>query len=120
MKGRMELVPVILLGSGVALAGCALALMVAKGAAAPPATGIFLLVGIIDGVTGLVWTTALLFSKGAAEIGAGADTAELRAKQTLVMACGIMSVIFLGVVLAMTMYLHVIVSCLRAWMGGHG
>ena len=115
MRARTELAPVILLGSGVALAGCALAFMVAKGAAARPATLVFLLVGILDGVTGLVWATMLLFSRRAPEEDHGIKAAEIRAKQALVMAGGIMSVIFLGVVLAMTMYLHLIVSCIKAW-----
>ena len=63
MKNRKELIPVLFLGSGAALTVCGLAIMVAYGAKAPIAALALLLVGLLDGVTGLIWTIVLLFSR---------------------------------------------------------
>lgn len=108
MKSRMALIPVILLGSGTALTVCGLAIIVAYGAKAPVAAFVLLLAGLLDGVTGSVWTTVILFSRR------GADAADDTARQ-LTLASGLLSVIFLGAVLALLLYLHVIVDCLKSW-----
>lgn len=104
MKTGKEIVPVLFLGSGAALTVCGLAIMVAYGSKAPIAALVLLLAGLIDGVTGLIWTLVLLFSKNDEE-----------ARRSLVLASGFLAVIFLGAVLAMLLYLHVIVGCLKSW-----
>jgi len=110
MSNRMALIPVILLGSGTALTVCGLALIVAYGAKAPVASLVLLLAGLLDGVTGSAWTVAMLFSRRpAAEAEAQDET-----RQRFVLASGLLSVIFLGAVLALLLYLHVIVGCLRS------
>ncbi|MCX5753426.1 MAG: hypothetical protein NTW97_07220, partial [Candidatus Krumholzibacteria bacterium] len=63
MKKRKELFPVIFLGSGTALTVCGLAIIVAYGAKAPVAALALLLAGLLDGITGLIWTVAVLFSR---------------------------------------------------------
>jgi hypothetical protein len=134
MKYRTELVPVLFLASGAALAVCGLAIMVAYGTRAPIAALVILLAGVLDGVAGLVWTLAMLFSRkgeGAGAAGAAApagaaarpnaaarpDSPERldEARRTLVLAGGLLAVVFLGAVLAILLYLHVIVACLRGW-----
>lgn len=126
MSGRKELIPVIFLVSGVVLTGVSLAAVVAYGPKASPAFLAIMLVGVLDGLTGLVWTTGMLFggrrgeSAGAAPVpsprpGDEAAAREERLRQTLVLANGLLSVIFLGVLLAGALYLHVIVACLRSW-----
>jgi hypothetical protein len=131
MKNRMALLPAIFLGSGTALVVCGLAIMVAYGAKAPMAALVLLLAGLLDGVTGLIWTVAMLFSKrDEAGDGAGGVDARRRraqgpgpeslerveeARRSLVLASGLLAVIFLGAVLALLLYLHVIVGCLRSW-----
>ena len=108
MKSRKELIPVMLLGSGAALTVCGLAGMVAYGPKTPFAFFVLMLAGVLDGAAGLIWTVAVLFSRGVEE---GAD----ETGRKLILASGLMSVIFLGAVLALLMYLHVIVSCLKSW-----
>jgi hypothetical protein len=84
---------------------CALALLVARGASAPVAFIAVLAAGVLDGAAGLVWTIVLLFSRRDDE------TADVLREQ-LVLAAGLLSVIFLGAILALLLYLHVIMSCL--------
>ena len=119
MNARMGLIPVILLGSGTALTVCGLALIVAYGAKAPVAALVLLLTGLLDGVTGSAWTVAMLFSRrlgsAARAPGEAATDAAGENREGLVLASGLLSVIFLGAVLALLLYLHVIVSCLRSW-----
>jgi hypothetical protein len=131
MKNRMALLPVIFLGSGAALTVCGLAIMVAYGAKAPIAALVLLLAGLLDGVTGLIWTVVMLFARGGGAPG-GAGAMEARrgaapaaapdsperideARRSLVLASGLLAVIFLGAVLALLLYLHVIVGCLKSW-----
>jgi len=113
MKNRMALVPVIFLASGATCTVCGLAIMVARGAAAPIAALVLLAVGLLDGLTGLIWTVAVLFSRRAAEE-SGRETGT-EAERQLVLTSGLLAVIFLGTVLALLLYLHVIVGCLRSW-----
>ena len=132
MKNRTELIPVLLLGSGTALTVCGLAIMVAYGAKAPIAALALLLAGLLDGVTGLIWTVAVLFSPNDDEAPGGASGVEARrerapasgpdsperideARRSLALASGLLAVIFLGAVLALLLYLHVIVGCLKSW-----
>jgi hypothetical protein len=110
MKYRKELIPVLFLGSGAALTVIGLAIMVAGGAKAPIAALALLLVGLLDGVTGLIWTIAALFSRR----GEAPERID-EARRSLVLASGLMAVIFLGAVLALLLYLHVMVGCLRSW-----
>jgi hypothetical protein len=137
MKGRLALVPVIFLVSGTALTLIGLGIMVAMGPAAPLAAGVILAAGLLDGVSGLGWTASVLFSRrfegapepggtrgasraGTADPGRGivpAQTGERvsERERQLALASGLLSVIFLGAVLAVLFYLHVIVGCLRGW-----
>jgi len=108
MGARKELVPSILLGSGIVLTVCGLALLVAHGASAPVAFLAILVAGVLDGTAGLVWTIALLFSRRAEGT---VDTT----KEQLVLAAGLLSVIFLGTILALLLYLHVIMRCLASF-----
>jgi hypothetical protein len=112
MKYRKDLLPALFLGSGTALTICGLAIMVAQGAEAPIAALALLAAGLLDGVTGLIWTVAVLFSRKD-ETPGGADGEE--ARRSLVLASGLLAVIFLGAVLALLLYLHVIVGCLKSW-----
>jgi hypothetical protein len=131
MKNRMALIPAIFLGSGAALIVCGLAIMVAYGAKAPIAALALLAAGLLDGVTGLVWTLVMLFARkdevagGAGPSGpargrtpsAGPESPERldEARRAIVLASGLLAVIFLGAVLAILLYLHVIIGCLRSW-----
>lgn len=101
MTVRTELVPSILLCSGIVVTVCGLALLVANGARAPVAFLVVLVAGVLDGTAGLAWTIVLLFSRRAGE---PADAM----RQQLVLAAGLLSVIFLGTILALLLYLHVI------------
>jgi hypothetical protein len=109
MKSRTGLVPVVLLASGAALTLCGLAIAVVYGPRSPVAALVVLFAGLLDGIAGLVWTLALLFPRAG-------DSPERREDggRTLVLASGLLAVVFLGVVLAILLYLHVIVSCLRS------
>jgi hypothetical protein len=108
MAARKELVPSILLGSGVVLTVCGLALLVAYGAAAPAAFLVILVAGVLDGLAGLIWTIGLLFSRRAG------DTVDAM-RRGLVLAAGLLSVIFLGTILALLLYLHVIMRFLASY-----
>lgn len=105
MGARKELVPSILLGSGVVFTVCALALLVARGASAPVAFLAVLAAGVLDGAAGVIWTIVLLFSRRTDEANDGM-------RQQLVLAAGLLSVIFLGTILALLLYLHVIMRCI--------
>jgi hypothetical protein len=124
MNNRLALVPVIFLASGVVLTVVGLAIMVARGAEAPIAALALLAVGLLDGVTGVIWTLVTLFSRrdetpaGPARApapGPGLPAHAEEARRTLVLTGGLLAVIFLGAVLAFLLYLHVIVGCLRSW-----
>ena len=126
MNGGRSLIPVIFLISGVILTTVGLAGIVARGPMASPVFLVIMLVGLIDGLTGLIWTSGVLFggrrnestgTKPAPPPRPGDEAAarEERLKQTLVLASGLLSVIFLGALLAAVLYLHVIVACLRNW-----
>jgi formate-dependent nitrite reductase membrane component NrfD len=112
MKYRRELVPVLFLASGAALTVCGLAIMVAYGTRAPIAAAVILLAGLLDGVAGLIWTLAMLFSRRGEAAG---DAGAMETQRTFVLAGGLLAVVFLGAVLAILLYLHVIVACLRGW-----
>jgi len=121
MEYRKELIPVFFLGSGAALTVCGLAIIVAYGAKAPIAALVLLLAGLVDGVTGLIWTVAMVFARKSEEPGdsgateARGDAGGESARRSLVLASGLLAVIFLGAVLALLLYLHVIVGCLKSW-----
>ena len=103
MTNRMAILPALFLGSGAAFTVVGLALIVAYGTAAPIAALVCLVVGLLDGTTGLIWALAMLFGKKSG----GADP-------TLVLVSGLLSVVFLGAVLALLLYLHVLMGCLRS------
>jgi hypothetical protein len=123
MNNRLALFPVIFLVSGVVLTVVGLAIMVARGAEAPVAALALLAVGLLDGVTGVIWTMVTLFSRRdeapagpyPPAAGDGPSASAEAAQRTLILASGLLAVIFLGAVLALLLYLHVIVGCLRAW-----
>ena len=104
MRDRLAIFPLIFLGSGVVLTVAGLAIMVARGAEAPVAALALLAVGLVDGATGVIWTVVTLFSRNDDE-----------ARRSLVLASGLLAVVFLGAVLALLLHLHVIVGCLRSW-----
>lgn len=126
MKGR-ELVAVILLSSGMAFTTCGLMFMIVYGATAPLVFPALMLVGIVDGVTGLILTLPMLFSRGTeepsralSESARGRDgetvesaAREWRLRQTLIMAAGILSVLFLGVIGVLALYLHLILAWIK-------
>ncbi len=121
MKGNLGMIPVIFLVSGTVLTIAGLAVMVARGDASPMAAGVILAVGLLDGITGLVWTAGALFSRRSREespgAGASGRAAEslLEIERRIALASGLLAVIFLGTILACLLYLHVIVNCLRSW-----
>ena len=115
MKNGRYLIPAILLSSGTIFTVIGLALMVAYGMKAPIAALAFLLVGVIDGVTGAAWTVAMLFSRRPQGCPEPEAAVEDEARQRFVLAGGLLSVIFLGAILAVLLYLHVVVGCLRTW-----
>jgi hypothetical protein len=124
MRSRLALFPVIFLVSGVVLTVTGLAIMVARGAEAPIAAFALLVIGLLDGITGVIWTLVTLFSRrdeapaGPARPlapGPGLPARAEETQRTLTLASGLLAVIFLGAVLALLLYLHVIVGCLRSW-----
>jgi hypothetical protein len=136
MQNRMAFIPVIFLVSGVVLTVTGLAIMVARGAEAPIAALALLVIGLLDGITGVIWTLATLFSRRdetasgpgggrpgprrapaphAPAPGPGLPARAEETRRTLALASGLLAVIFLGAVLALLLYLHVIVGCLRSW-----
>ncbi len=118
MKNRMAIFPLIFLGSGVVLTVIGLAIMVARGAEAPVAALALLVVGLLDGITGVVWTVVTLFSRRDETPGEPGPEQQARAEEArraVVLASGLLAVIFLGAVLAVLLYLHVIAGCLRSW-----
>jgi hypothetical protein len=114
VKNARYLVPVILLGSGIICTVVGLAFIVARGVNAPIAALVFLLVGLIDGISGSAWAVAMLFSRRPDGRPGPEATARDEARQRCVLAGGLLSVIFLGAILAVLLYLHVIVGCLRS------
>jgi hypothetical protein len=113
MNNGKYLVPVILLTSGILFTVVGLAIIVAYGAKAPIASLALLVMGVLDGAAGSAWTVAMLFSRRP-EPGPESQAKE-EARQRFVLAGGLLSVIFLGAILAVLLYLHVIVGCLRSW-----
>jgi hypothetical protein len=115
MSNGKYLVPVILLTSGILFTVAGLALIVAQGAKAPIAALALLLMGVLDGVAGSAWTIAMLFSRRPEAAPDAQAQAREEARQRFVLAGGLLAVIFLGAILAVLLYLHVIVGCLRSW-----
>ncbi len=131
MRNRLAIIPLIFLGSGVVLTVVGLAIMVARGAEAPVAALALLAVGLLDGVMGVIWTVVTLFSRRDETPGGPGDAGALRgrlpapgpeqqarveeARRAVVLASGLLAVIFLGAVIAILLYLHVVVGCLRSW-----
>ena len=126
MKGK-ELIAVIFLSSGIALTTCGLILTIINGTNTPVVFPALMLVGIVDGVMGLILTLSMLFSRRTDEApvawsgsararndGAAESAArEWRIRQTLIMAGGILAVLFLGVIGALSLYLHVILNWIK-------
>jgi hypothetical protein len=91
--------------------------MIVHGANAPIIFLAFILIGIIDGATGVILTLPMLFSRRADESPRAATDSggrEWRTRQSLIMASGILSVLFLGVIGLLALYLHVILSWARS------
>jgi len=126
LKGK-ELIAVIFLSSGIALTTCGLIFTIINGTNTPVVFPALMLVGIVDGVMGLILTLSMLFSRRPDEAsvtwsgparernGGAAESAarEWRMRQTLIMAGGILAVLFLGVIGALSLYLHVILSWIK-------
>jgi hypothetical protein len=120
-------IPLYLLGSGVALTACGLAFMIAEGAKTPPGLIVLVLVGIIDGLTGLVWAVAAMIAQGARPpdcIPRAAESdgrpveapprAEARAKRALFIATGVLMILFLGILVALALYSQLILGWFRS------
>ena len=120
-------IPLYLLGSGIALAGLGLAFMVGEGAKTPPGLIALVVVGMIDGLTGLVWSVAAMIAHGsrppdylprAGESGVppGSPPAETeaRARKTLLIATGVLMIVFLGILVALALYSQLILGWFRS------
>lgn len=115
------LVPIILLGSGVALSAAGLIAAFAMGSAAPVAVFIIMMVGIVDGLAGLLWAAATILWGGAAPIerpgpaGASVEAERERGRmRTNLLAAGVLSIVFLGVLAAIAFRIPLILKWLRA------
>lgn len=114
------LVPIILLGSGVALSAAGLVAAFVMGPAAPAAVFVVMIVGIVDGLSGLLWAAATILWGGAAPAGrpgaAGAAVASERERdrmRTSLLAAGVLSIVFLGVLAAIAFQIPLILKWLR-------
>jgi hypothetical protein len=123
------LLPIILLGSGVALTAVGLVVIFARGPATPGVFFILMLVGILDGLMGLIWTSATILWGGSAarsDVGPGgarsrtglrtADESEReRARiKALLLATGVLCIIFLGILAAIAFQIPLILQWIRA------
>lgn len=111
-----QVVPVLLLGSGVALTAAGLLLTFAYGSGAPLACFILMAAGILDGVTGLAWTaTRILWGSSGIERTATPEAMERQAEaaRRLLMVTGILSIVFLGLLAAVAFQMPVILAWLR-------
>ncbi len=115
-------VPVLLLGSGVALTACGLLLTFVYGAGAPLVCFVLMLVGILDGVTGLIWAAAkILWGASGLEQAATREAMERQAADArrILLVTGILSIVFLGLLAAIAFQIPVILTWLRgAGFGG--
>jgi len=120
-------IPMYLLGSGIVLAGLGLAFMIAEGAKTPPGLIALVVVGMIDGLTGLVWSVAAMIMHGSRPpdyirraIDSGVRTwdpaaaAEARARRTLLVATGTLMIVFLGILVALALYSQLILGWIRS------
>jgi hypothetical protein len=127
MTNNRARIPLYLLGSGVALTACGLAFMIAERAKTPPGLIALVLVGIVDGLTGLVWAVAAMIAQGARPAdyipraaesdgrpgGPSAET-EARAKRVLFIATGVLMILFLGILVALALYSQLILGWFRS------
>lgn len=119
-----RIVPIVLLASGAALSAAGLVATFLKGPAAPPAAFALMLVGIVDGVAGLVWASATILwgapasgePVGPAGAAVGAERERERMRRTL-LATGVLSIVFLGVLAAIAFRIPIIIGWLRASRG---
>ncbi len=120
-------IPLYLLASGVALSGLGLAFMIAEGQKTPAGIIALVVVGMIDGLTGLVWAIAAMIRYGSRApdyvrraIDAGEKTwdpraaAEAQARRRLLIASGVLMVVFLGLLVALALYSQLILSWVRS------
>jgi hypothetical protein len=115
------IVPIILLGSGVALSAAGLVAAFVMGSGAPLWVFVVMLVGIADGMGGLVWAAATILWGGAAPIEnpgpAAASAAAGRERdrmRRILLAAGVLSIVFLGILAAIAFRIPLIIRWLRA------
>lgn len=127
MNRNRARIPLYLLGSGVVLTACGLISMIAKGAETPPGLIVLVLVGIIDGLTGLVWAVAAMIAHGSRPpdyvpravesngrpVEAPTQT-ESRARRALLIATGVLMIVFLGILVAVALYSQLILGWFRS------
>ncbi len=120
-------IPLYLLASGIVLAGLGLAFMIAEGPKTPAGLIALVVVGMIDGLTGLVWSVAAMIRHGSRPpdyirraIDSGERTfdpaaaAEARAKRMLLVANGVLMIVFLGILAALALYSQLILGWIRS------
>lgn len=123
-----SLLPVVLLSSGVALTACALIFTFAKGPATPPVFFLVMLAGVLDGLAGLVVAAATILwgssatpegSRPGTREGAGPAPAPIEAERErdmmrkLVLASGVLSIVFLGLLAAIAFQIPLIIQWIR-------
>jgi hypothetical protein len=115
------IVPIILLGSGVARSAAGLVAAFVMGSGAPLWGFVVMLVGSADGMGGLVWAAATILWGGAAPIEnpdpAAASAAAGRERdrmRRILLAAGVLSIVFLGILAAIAFRIPLIIRWLRA------
>ncbi len=112
--------PVILLGSGVALTAAGLVVTFAKGPATPALFFGLMIVGIIDGLMGLIWTSATILWGNQPPQGrpgpAGAAVEAERERdrmRTILLTTGVLCIVFLGLLAAIAFRIPLILQWIR-------
>jgi hypothetical protein len=120
-------IPLYLLCSGIALTGLGLVFMIVEGPRTPAALIVVVIIGMIDGLTGLVWSVAAMIMHGSRPpeyvppaVDSGERTfdpaaaAEARARRMLLVANGVLMIVFLGILAALALYSRFILAWVRS------
>ncbi len=114
-------VPLLLLVSGVALAGAGLVAVAVMKEATPLFAFAVLAAGVLDGVTGIAWTAArVLWGKPAPREAAGPAGASIEAERErdrqrlMLLATGSLAILFLCILAAVAFYMPLIIRWIRA------
>ncbi len=119
-------IPLYLLASGIGLSGLGLVFMIAEGQKTPAGIIALVVVGMIDGLTGLVWSVVAMIRAGSRApdyvrraIDATEKTwdptaaAEAQARRRLNITSGVLMIVFLGLLIALALYSQLILSWIR-------